>query len=104
MRREQDELAVRLKAVVHLVTQGRVVPAGWEAFRENTKRHLTHVNHQHHCHSHGDIVAHVSGDVDAQVLLLPWQVEGDVVHVPDGGVLDHHLDIMTFTFHVVHHR
>ena len=28
--REQDELAVRFKAVVHLVAQGRVVPGGRE--------------------------------------------------------------------------
>ena len=97
--REQDELTVRLKAVVHLVTQGRVVPAGWEALKENIKRQKT----TYHI-SHGDIVAHVRGNVDAQVLLLPWQVEGNVVHVPDIGVLDHHLDVMTFTFHVLHHR
>ena len=81
MGRENDELTVRLKAVVHLVTQGRVVPAGWEALKENIKRQKT----TYHI-SHGDIVAHVRGNVDAQVLLLPWQVEGDVVHVPgDGG-------------------
>ena len=87
MGRENDELTVRLKAVVHLVTQGRVVPAGWEALKENIKRQKT----TYHI-SHGDIVAHVSGDVDAQVLLLPGQVEGDVVHVPGGGVVDQHLD------------
>ena len=31
--REQDELAVRLKAVVHLVTKGRVVPGGGRGFQ-----------------------------------------------------------------------
>ena len=93
--REKDELTVRLKAVVHLVTQGRVVPAGWEALKENIKRQKT----TYHI-SHGDIVAHVRGNVDAG----RGQVEGHFVHVPGGGVLDHHLDIMTFTFHVVHHR
>ena len=93
--REKDELTVRLKAVVHLVTQGRVVPAGWEALKENIKRQKT----TYHI-SHGDIVAHVRGNVDAG----RGQVEGHFVHVPGGGVLDHHLDIMTFTFHVLHHR
>ena len=43
-------------------------------------------------HSHGDIVAHVSGDVDAQVFFLSRQVKGDVVHIPGGGVVDQHLD------------
>ena len=54
--------------------------------------HLYRNHNDHHQHVHGDIVAHVSGDVDAQILLLPGQVEGDVVHVPGGGVVDHHLD------------
>ena len=41
-----------------------------------------HQQHDHHPHSHGNVVANVGGDVYAEILLVPWQVQGNVVHVP----------------------
>lgn len=65
----------------------------------------------HHPHSHGNVVANVGGDVNAEILLVTWQVQGNVVHVPgvdnqheeeeDGEVKKY--DEKT-TFHVLHRQ
>ena len=67
------------RVALYLVEEG-----GFPREIPKDKKKLPHNHCKHHCHPHGDIVAHVSGDVNAQVLLLPRQVEGDVVHVPGG--------------------
>ena len=100
-----SRLQLRLWQITHLLIDSKPCDPGWRCtwgktcqrrkpnavtyFRKAVTvansnifiRFILTLYHDASC-SHGDIVAHVGGDVDAQVLLLARKVQCNVVHVP----------------------